>query len=125
MVVEFSQMRDKESQQRRRRADGPVGSVADGSAVEENRSLASQAAQAPQGWPSVDRESSHAGRHFVDSAERRKMAGLAGGVPASLDLLAAAAGLGGAGHLAESLAGASERVERTPALQRKNLVEAN
>src|SRR5208337_2102261 len=115
-------MRDKRSQQRRRRADGPVGSVADGSAVEENRSLASQTAQAPQGWPSVDREPSRAGRHFVDSAQRCKVAGLARGVSASLDLLAAAAGLGGAGHLAESLAGISERVERTPAVELERLV---
>jgi transposase len=90
--------------------------------MEENRSLASQTAQAPQGWPSVDREPSRAGRHFVDSAERRKVAGLAGKVSTSLDLLAAAAGLGGAGHLAESLAGISERVERTPAVELERVV---
>src|SRR5216683_417868 len=95
-------MRDKQSQQRRRRADGPVGSVADGSAVEENRSLASQTAQAPQGWPSVDRQPPCPGRDSVDSAERCSLAGLARGVSASLDLLAAAAGLGGAGRLDES-----------------------
>jgi transposase len=45
------------------------------------------------------------------------MAGLAGKVSTSFDLLAAAAGLGGAGHLAESLAGVSERAERTPAVE--------
>src|SRR2546427_2116640 len=115
-------MRDKQSQQRRRRADGPVGSVADGSAVEENRSLASQTAQAPQGWPCVDREPSRAGWHFVDSAERGKMAGLARGVSASLDLLAAAAGLGGAGRLDESLARVSKRIERTPAVKVERIV---
>src|SRR3989449_7133821 len=115
-------MRDKQSQQRRRRADGPVGSVADGSAVEENRSSASQTAQAPQGWPSVDREPSRAGWHFVDSAERGKMAGLARGVSASLDLLAAAAGLGGARRLDESLARVSKRIERTPAVKVERIV---
>ncbi len=110
-------MRDKQSQQRRRRADGPVGSVADGSAVEENRSLASQTAQALQGWPSVDREPSRAGRDSLDSAEWGPLAGLARGVSASLDLLAAAAGLGGTGRLDESLARVSKRIERTPAVK--------
>jgi len=62
----------------------------------------------------VDREPSGAGRDFLDSAERRKMAGLAGEVSASFDLLATVAGLGGARRLAEGLAGVSERVE-TPA----------
>src|SRR6266576_668067 len=38
-----------------------------------------------------------------------------GGVSASLDLLATAAGLGGARHLDESLAVVSERIERAPA----------
>jgi hypothetical protein len=45
----------------------------------------------------VDREPLRAGGYFVDSAERRKLAGLAGKVSTSLDLLAAAAGLGRAG----------------------------
>ncbi len=115
-------MRDKQGQQRRSRTDGPVGSVAGGSAVEGNRSLASQTAQAPQGWPPVDREPLRAGRHFVDSAQRRKMAGLVGKASTSLDLLAAAAGLVGAGHLAESLAGVSERAERTPAVEVERVV---
>jgi transposase len=121
-VVEFSRMRDKQSQQRRRRADGPIGSVADGSAVEENRSLASQTAQALQGWPSVDREPSRAGRDSLDSAEWGPLAGLARGVSASLDLLAAVAGLGGAGRLDESLARVSKRIERTPAVKVERIV---
>jgi transposase len=58
----------------------------------------------------------------VDSAEQRKVAGLAGKVPTFLDLLAAAAGLGGAGHLAKSLAGISERVERTLAVELERFV---
>jgi len=115
-------MSDKQSQQRRRRANGPFGSVADGSAVEENRSLAPQATQTSQGWPPVDREPSRTGRHFVDSAERCPLAGLTGGISASFDLLAAVAGWGGAGHLAESLACVSERVERTPAVEVERIV---
>src|SRR5580700_4306545 len=44
------------------RVDGAVRSVADRSAVGENRALASQTAQAAQGRPSVDREPSCPGR---------------------------------------------------------------
>jgi transposase len=50
------------------------------------------------------------------------MAGLAGEISASFDLLATVAGLGGAGRLAESLAGVSERVERTPAIEVERIV---
>jgi transposase len=58
----------------------------------------------------------------VDSAERRALAGFAGEIPAPLDLLAAAAGLGRAGCVAEHLARVSERVERTPATQLERVV---
>src|SRR5271157_6060624 len=112
MVLGFVEMMDNQGQQRQRRADGAIRSVADRSAVEENRALAPQTAQAPQGWPSVDREPSRVGRDSVDPTERCSVAGLAGGVPASFDVLATAAGLGGAGRLAENLARVSERVER-------------
>src|SRR6202140_5914146 len=77
-MVEFCEMRDKQSQQRRGRADGAVRSVADRSAVGENRALAPQTTQAPQGWPSVDREPSGVGRDSVDSPQRRSLAGPAG-----------------------------------------------
>jgi len=105
-------MRDKQSQQRRGRADGTVTAVADRSAVEENRALAPQATQASQGWSPVDRQSPCAGRDLMDSAERRPVAGLTGEISASLDLLAAAARLGRAGGLVEHLAHVSQRVER-------------
>jgi transposase len=52
----------------------------------------------------------------------RSWAGLAGEISASFDLLATVAGLGGAGRLAESLAGVSERVERTPAITVERIV---
>src|SRR5260370_34834605 len=96
-------MGDKQSQQRRGRANGPIGSVADGSAVEENCAFASQTAQAPQGWTPVDREPPWAGGEPLHSAERGPLAGFAGGKSPYLDLLAAISGLGGAGYLAESV----------------------
>src|SRR5712664_2380367 len=121
-VVKFSQMRDKQTQQRRGRADGPIGSVAERSAVEENRALAPETAQESPWWPAVDREPPCAGRDSVDPAERCSLAGLARGVSASLDLLAAAAGLGGARGLDESLAIVSERIERAPATEMERVV---
>ena len=121
-MVEFGEMRDKQSQQRRRRADGAIRSVADRSAVEENRALAPQAAQTAQRWSSVDRESSCAGRDSLDSAERGSLAGPAGEIPASFDVLAAPARLGGAGRLVEYLANVSERVKRAPAIEMERIV---
>src|SRR6516225_10131694 len=116
-MVEFGEMRDKQSQQRRRRADGAIRSVTDRSAVEENRALAPQAAQTTQRWSSVDRESSCAGRDSLDSAERGSLAGPAGEIPASFDVLAATARLGGAGRLVEYMAIVCGRVKRRPAIQ--------
>ncbi len=120
-MVAFSEMLDKQSQQRRRRADGASRSVADRSAVE-NRALASQTAQAPQGRSPVDREPSGVGRDSLDSAERGSLAGYAGEISAPFDLLATTAGLGRAGRLAEHLASVLERVERTPAIEMERVV---
>src|SRR5467141_2488252 len=114
-VVEFWKMRDKQSQQRRGRADGTVATLADRSAVAKDRALASQTAPAPQRWPSVDREPAGAGRDSLDSAERRPLAGPAREISASFDLLGTAARLGGAGRLAEHLTHVFERVERARA----------
>ena len=121
-MVEFCEMRDKQSQQRRRRTDGAVWSVADRSAVEENRPFTPEAAQTTQGWSSVDREPACAGRDFVDSAERGSLAGPAGEIPASFDVLAATARLGGAGRLVENLANVSKRIKRTPATEVERVV---
>jgi transposase len=121
-MVEFLKMGDKQGQQRRRRADGAVRSVADRSAVEEDRPFTPETAQTTQGRSSVDREPACAGRDFVDSAERGSLAGHAGEIPASLDVLAAAARLGRAGRLVEHLAGVSERVERAPAIEVERVV---
>ena len=122
IMVEFGEMRDKQSQQRRRRADGAIRSVADRSAVEENRALAPQAAQTTQRWSSVDREPPCAGRDSVDSAKRGSLARPAGEIPASFDVLAATARLGGAGRLVEHLANVSERVKRAPAIEMERIV---
>ena len=70
----------------------------------------------------MDREPSCAGRDSVDIAERRSLAGHAGEISAPFDLLAAAAGLGRAGRVAEDLARVSERVERTPAVEMERVV---
>ena len=121
-MVEYSEMGDKESQQRRKRADGAVRSVADRSAGEENRALAPQATQTTQRWSSVDREPPRAGRDSLDSAERGSLAGSAGEIPTSFDVLAATARLGGAGRLVEHLANVSERVKRAPAIEMERSV---
>jgi transposase len=121
-VVELPEMGDKQGQQRRRRTDGAVWSIADRSAVEENRALAPPAAQTTQGWSSVDREPPCAGRDSVDSAERGSLAGPAREIPASLDLLAATARLGRAGRVVEHLAVVSERVEPAPAIEVERIV---
>src|SRR6202162_253709 len=105
MMVEFLKIGDKQGQQRRRRTDGAVRSIADRSAVEEDRALAPPAAQTMQGRSSVDREPPCAGRDSVDSAERGSLARLAGEIPTSFDVLAATARLGRAGRLVEHVAG--------------------
>jgi transposase len=58
----------------------------------------------------------------VDSPEWGALAGFAGEIPASFDVLATAAGLGGAGRLVENLAGVSERIERAPAIEVERIV---
>ena len=122
MVLGFVEMMDNQGQQRQRRADGAIRSVADRSAVEEDRPFTAEAAQTTQGRPSVDREPACVGRDFVDSAERGSLAGPAGEIPASFDVLAATARLGGAGRLVEYLANVSERVKRAPAIEMERIV---
>src|SRR5580700_5733010 len=121
-MVVCAEMRDKQSQQRRRRVDGAVRSVADRSAVEEDRPFAPQVAQTTQGRSSVDREPPCAGRDSVDSPQRGSLARPAGEIPASFDVLAATARLGGAGRLVENLANVSERVKRAPAIEVERIV---
>jgi len=121
-MVAFVEIVDKRSQQRRRRADGAVRSVADRSAIEEDRALAPPTAQAAQERSPVGRQLSGLGRDSVDSAQRGSLAGPAEGVSASIHVLATAAGLGRAGRLADHLARIPERVERTPAVALEGIV---
>src|SRR3984893_16671614 len=114
-MVELFVMSDKHGQRRRGRLDGAVCSVADRSAVEENCALAPQATAATQRWSHVDREPPGAGRDSVDPSQRCPLAGFAGEISTSFDLLAATAGLGRAGHLVEHLAYVLERVKRARA----------
>ncbi|MGB6475363.1 MAG: IS5 family transposase [Candidatus Sulfotelmatobacter sp.] len=58
----------------------------------------------------------------MDSPERGSLAGPAGEIPASFNVLAATARLGGAGRLVEHLADVSERVERAPAVEVERIV---
>jgi len=122
MMVVFPETVHKQSQQRRRRADGTVRSVADRSAVEENRAPAPQTSKASQGWSPVDRESPCVGRDSLDFAERRTLAGPAGEISTSFDVLAATAGLGRAGRLVENLASIFKRAKRTPAIAVERVV---
>lgn len=116
-MVVFDEMTDKQSQQRQGRVDGANRSVADRDAVEEDRALAPQTAEAPPRWTALDREPPGVGRDSLDSADRCSLAGSAGEISASFNLLAALAGLGGARGLVENLASVPERVERTPAVE--------
>jgi transposase len=70
----------------------------------------------------MDRESPCAGRDFVDSAQRGSLAGPAGKIPASFDVLAATTRLGRAGRLVEHLANISERAKRAPAIEVERIV---
>jgi transposase len=121
-MVDSLKMGDKKGQQRRRRTDGAVWSVAERSAMEEDRPITPEAAHTTQGRSSVDREPSCTGRDSVDSAQRSSLAGSAGEISASFDLLAAVARLGGTGRLVENLADVSERVERAPAIEVERVV---
>src|SRR5208283_4762906 len=71
---------------------------------------------------SVDRGSPDTGRDSLDSAERGSLAGPAGEIPVSFDVLAATARLGGAGRLVEYLANVTERVKRAPAIEMERIV---
>jgi hypothetical protein len=95
----------------RGRADGAIRSAADRRPVGQDPALAPETTQAPARWAASGRRPQSAGRHFVDSAQRRSLAGFARGVSVTLDLLATAARLGGARGLARDLAGVSGRVE--------------
>ena len=95
----------------RRRRNGAIRSAADRGPMGKDPALAAPTPPTPTGWTPSGRRPARAGGDLVDTAERGALAGFAGGVSLPLDLLAAAAGLGGARGLAEDLAGVPCRVE--------------
>src|SRR6267143_3984152 len=97
-------MGDKFVQQRQGRADGAIRPTADRRPMGKGPSLAPEMAQASQGWKTSEGRPQGAGRHFVDSAQRRSLAGSARRVPLTGNVLAAASGLGRARGLAHHLA---------------------
>ena len=96
-MVVFYEMTDKQSQQRQGRDDGANRSIADRNAMEEDRALAPETTQAPARWPALDREAPGVGGDSLDPADWCSLAGSAGEISASFNLLAALAGLGGVG----------------------------
>ncbi len=78
-------------------------------------------ATVPRGKTSQGRPQS-AGRHFVDSAQRRSLAGSARGIPLTVHLLAAASRLGRARGLAHHLARIPGGIEPTGATRLERIV---
>src|SRR5579859_6470834 len=104
MMVSLRRMRDKSRQQRRGRTDGAIRSTVDRRPMGENPSLASEAAPPSAGRQTTGQRSPSARRDFVDSAQRRALAGFARRVSRTGHVLAAASRLGGARRLAHHLA---------------------
>ena len=91
-MVESYEMIHKNSQQRQGRVDGANRCAADRDAVEEDRALAPETTQASP-RQALDREPPGVGRDSLDSADRCSLAGSAGEISASFNLLAALAEL--------------------------------
>src|SRR5579862_4914410 len=104
MMVGLLKTRDKFRQRRQGRVDGAIRSSADRRPMGENPSLAPETAEASPRWKASEGRPQGAGRHFVDSAQRRSLAGFARGVPLTGNVLAATSRLGRAGSLAHHLA---------------------
>src|SRR6202140_84464 len=122
MMVSFRKMGDKFGQQRRGRTDGAIRSIADRRPMGKDPSLAPETAEASQGWKTSAGRPQGAGRHFVDSAQRRSLAGFARGVPLTVHLLAATARLGRARGLAHHLARILGGTEPTRATRLERIV---
>ena len=90
--------------------------------MEKDRTPAAPTPEKSARRPPVGRQPPSAGRDSVDSAQRGALEEFAGRVSASVDLLAAIAGLGGAGRLAEYLARVSGRTARAPATEVERIV---
>src|SRR5438876_5745024 len=108
-------MRDKQGQQRRWRADGAIRSSVDRRPMGEGPALASSSTFATTRRTATGLRPQGARRPFVDSAQRRSLAGFARRVPLASHVLAQTARLGRARCLAQYLAGVSSRTQRTEA----------
>jgi transposase len=122
MILKQPKMRDNFGQQRQGRTDGAIRSTADRRPMGKDRSLASETAQASPGWKTSPGRPQSAGRHFVDSAQWRSLAGSARGIPLTVHLLAAAARLGSARGLAHHLARIPGGIESTRATRLERIV---
>src|SRR6266436_4745160 len=114
-VVGLTEMRDKQGQQRRWRADGAIRSSVDRRPMGEGPALASSSTFATTRRTATGLRPQGARRPFVDSAQRRSLAGFARRVPLASHVLAQTARLGRARCLAPYLAGVSSRTQRTEA----------
>jgi hypothetical protein len=110
-VVAACQMREKRGHQHRGSAYSAVGSAAERRGSEEDRALALPPKQYNAGRPWIEK------RRVPEGILRIVWSGAVGRtrrkVSISPDVLAAVAGLGGAGRQAEHLAHVSERVDRS------------
>src|SRR2546426_11017015 len=87
-------MRDKQGQQRRWRADGAIRSSVDRRPMGEGPALASSSTFATTRRTATGLRPQGARRPFVDSAQRRSLAGFARRVPLASHVLAQTARLG-------------------------------
>ena len=106
----------------RGRADAAIRSVVDRRAVGKDSASAPEAPPAPAGRAATGQRPQSAGRHFVDSAQRRSLAGSARGIPLTVHLLAAASRLGRARGLAHHLARIPGGIEPTRATRLERIV---
>jgi len=121
-MVSLRKMGDKFGQQRRGRTNGAIRSIADRRPMGKDPSLAPATSEASQGGKTSAGRSQGAGRHFVDSSQRRSLAGFARGIPLTGDVLAATAGLGRARGLAHHLARILGGTEPTRATRLERVV---
>src|ERR1700680_3454919 len=122
MMVRLSKTRDKFVEQRQGRTDGAIRSTTDRRPMGNDPSLSPETAPASKRWKASVGRSQSAGRHFVDSAQRRWLAGFARGISFPDNLLAAASGLGRATGLAHHWAFLLSGAERAPATELERVV---
>ena len=122
MMVSLTKTRDNYGQQRQWRTDGAIRSTADRRPMGEDPSLAPETAQAPAGRQTTSQRSQGARRYFVDSTQRRPLAGFARGISVTSNVLAAASGLGRARDLAHHLARIPGGTEPTRATRLERIV---